>query len=260
MKKLSVVVVAVVALFALAAVSLAANSYTSTAKFTPNKAGKAKKPVPVGISLGFNVTETEGKRPQAMESLKIKLPGIVTNGKRFKKCSAAFIEQNQSDAKCPKGSLLASGYAKNIAGNRSDHNDTSLRCYLTIRLHNSGTNKLSLFVSGDNSNPGTEEWCPVEPQTAIPINITRSAGTSTMNLDIPENLKHPVSTLTNGIVEMRLNGKKMTKKVGKGKKRRKVGMFEAIGKCQGKFRNVTYTWTNEDGSTPSHTARAACKK
>ena len=233
--------------------AFAANDYTTSASFTPAAKGTAKKPVPVAASLAFSVKDTEGKRPQSMESLRIDLKGIATNGARFKSCSAAKITQDSSDSACPSGSLIGTGYARNVAGNRTNFDDGSIRCYLTLRLHNAGAGKLALFVKGDPNQTGDKN-CPIALATAIPISVTKSSTGSTMKLVIPESLKHPIATLTNSLVEMSLKVTKKTAKV----KGRTVGMFEAVGQCSGGKRAVTYTFNNEGGNVSRQNAAARC--
>lgn len=253
-KRFTLATLALALLLIPASVALAVNEYTTSASFSPSSKGSKKRPVPVGATLAFTVRDTEGKRPQSMEALNIKLDGITTNGARFKSCSATKITRASSDADCPRGSLIGTGYARNIAGNRTSFDDQSIRCYLTLRLHNAGRNKLALFVKGDPNAPADTN-CPVALATAIPINIVRSASGSTMRLSIPESLKHPVTTLTNSIVEMRLVvPRKTTRYRGK-----RVGMFAAVGQCRSKRRNVTFTWSNEGGNVAKQTTRARCR-
>jgi hypothetical protein len=258
MRKLYVVVIAVTAALAVTAVAYAVNEYTTSGlnSFSPNKRGSASKPVPVGARLGFNVQDTEGKRPKSMSALRIKLTGIVTNGRRFKACTATRIERDQSDRNCPRGSLIGAGFARNLAGNSNDFNDRSINCYLSLRLHNAGANKMALFVSGNPNETDPAKHCPLNPATAVPVNISRASGTSTMRLTIPDNLKRPAPNVTNSIIEMRLNvPRKTTRHRGK-----RVGLMEARGKCTRNRRNVTFTWINEDGSAPVQTARAVCRR
>jgi len=235
------------------AAAFAANEYTTTASTTPAAKGTAKKHVPVGAKLGFSVTDTEGKRPKSMESLKITLRGIVANNARFKACSAATMTRESSDASCPSGSLVGSGFARNIAGSRTSFDDQSIRCYLTLRLHNAGAGKFALFVKGDPNAAGDKN-CPVQLATAIPISVSRTSAGAVMKLSIPESLKHPISTLTNSIVQMQLNvAKKTTRYKGK-----TVGLLEAAGKCSGGTRTVGYAFSNEGGESALETARARC--
>jgi hypothetical protein len=233
----------------------AVNEYTTSASFSPNNRGSKARPVPTTPRLAFNVRETEGKRPKSMEAFQIRMAGIVTNGARFRRCTATRIERDKSDRNCPSGSLIATGYARNLAGNRQDFNDRSIQCYLSIRLHNSGPGRMALFVRGDPNLAGDRN-CPVSLATAIPVNITRTtAGDSTLRLVIPESLKHPVATLTNSIIEMRLNGIRRTTRY----RGRTVGIFEAVGRCSRGRRAVRFSWQNEGNEVRRQTTSARCR-
>jgi hypothetical protein len=252
-KKLLFATLTLAILLVPASIVLAANDYTTTAATTPAVKGTASKHVPVGAKLSFSVLDTDGKRPKSMEKLAITLPGIATNGARFKACSAAKITQASSDASCPRGSLIGTGFARNVAGSRTNFDDQSIRCYLTLRLHNAGAGKLALFVKGDPNAAGDKN-CPVQIATAIPISIAKANGGSVMRLSIPESLKHPISTLTNSIVEMNLTVARKTARY-KGKT---VGMLEAAGRCSRGARTVVYAFSNEGGESARETARARC--
>lgn len=251
--KITVPLAAVAASLLLAAPAHAVNEYDIKASTSPTKAGTTKKPVPIAVNLGFTTRDPEGGRPLSMEQLTVAFDGVRVNTNAFKKCSATAITQAKSDANCPTGSLIATGYARNIAGNRSDRKDRSINCYLTLRLHNSGNNKLALFVKGDPQAAGDKN-CPIDLATAIPISVVRNAKGASLRLAIPESLKHPLATLTNSVVEMNLKVKRMTTKV-KGKT---IGLFESTGRCVNRKRTVTLTFNNEGGNVAKQSTRASC--
>ena len=231
----------------------AANEYDVRASTSPTKSGTTKKPAPVGVNLGFTIRDTEGGRPLSLERFTALFEGVAINTNAFAKCSATSIEQAKSDRGCPSGSLVASGFARNVAGDRSNRKDASIRCYLTLKLYNSGNNKMALFVRGDPNQTG-DKACPIDLATAIPISVIRSARGTSLRLSIPETLKHPLATLTNALVEVDLKVKRMTKKV----KGRNVGLFETTGRCVRGKRAVTITFNNEGGDTAVQSTRAAC--
>jgi hypothetical protein len=251
-KKLFLAMLALALLLVPTTAAFASNAYTTSAAYTPGKGTKAK-PVAVAPSLAFNVADTDGQRPRGLEKLRIDLAGIKTNGAAFKSCSAAKIIAAQSDAGCAAGSLIGTGYAKNIAGSRTNFSDGSIRCYLALKLHNAGAGKLALFVKGDPTLAGDKN-CPIAVATAIPITVTKSSTGSAINLVIPESLKHPLSTITNSLVEMSLKVSKKTTKV-KGKT---VGLFEATGPCSAAKRGVTYTFNNEGANVVKQNAAVRC--
>lgn len=255
MRKLGIVAAFCALALAIPATAFALNEYALQASFSPAKAGKPKKPVPVGAKLGFNVEDTENKRPLSLEKIAIRLTGTVFNGRWFKNCTASQITDAQSDEGCPNGSLVATGYAQNVAGNRSDRNDKSLSCYLSLKLYNSGRNRMALFVEGSPNRPAGRT-CPITLSVAIPVRIATSSTGSTISLKIPESLKHPTATLTNSLVEMRLELDRKTR-MRKGKRR---GFMEVRGGCTGRRRAVNFTFYNEDNNVVRQGIRTRCRK
>ena len=240
MKKLSLVALAAVLALSCAATAFAANVYTVNFKTTPAKSGTSKKPAPIGGTFGFKVSETNNQRPAALEKLTVDFAGIRINTSRFKGCAAAKIEQAQSDSVCPKASLVATGYANNFAGNIQDRSDKSISCYLSVKLYNSGPGKAALFVKGDPNLPAPRN-CPISVATAIPVSIARRATGDRLSFSIPANLKQPLPTLRNSLVETQLTLAKKTVRV-KGKT---YGYFETFGGCKNRKRAVTATFDNE---------------
>ena len=240
---------------AVPATALALNEYALTSSFTNTTAGTSKKPVATGVRLGFNIEDTEGKRPLSLERLAIRLTGSAFNGAFFRNCTASNITQRQSDAQCPRGSLVATGYARNIAGNRADRNDKSQQCYLYLRLHNSGRNRMALFVRGSQTAPAGQT-CPLNLAVAIPVSISAASTGSTINLSIPESLKHPLATITNSLVEMRLTmPRKTVRRSG-----RTRGFLENRGRCTGGRRAVNFTFYNEENNVVRQGVRARCTR
>jgi hypothetical protein len=229
--------------------------YTLSANYTSTKAGTAKNPVPTGVRLGFDITDTENLRPLGLDRLTIRQPGAVYNGRFFKACAAETITNAQSDQNCPFGSLVATGFARNIAGNSADRSDKSQQCYLSLRLHNSGRNKMALFVAGSPTAPAGQT-CPLRLAVAIPISITTSGGASTLNLNIPQSLKYPLGTIRNSLVQMRLTMPRKT--VRRSGERR--GFLESRGGCRGGRRSTAFTFYNEGNNVVPQSASARCTK
>jgi len=240
----------------LAGIAIAANEYTITNSTNPSNAGTKSKPTPISGKFAFQVKDTEGKRPLALDAIRIKFGNTRINTRQFAKCTASQIEQASSDSGCPAGARVASGFANNIAGNINDRNDTSLRCYLTVRLWNSGAGKMALFVQG---SPNAPRPCPIEVATAIPVSVRASSTGDTLSFTIPENLKTPVATIRNSLIETSLTIRKLTKKSGG----RTVGALETFGCGAGARKNankVDVTFINEGGNTVRQSGFARCSK
>ena len=103
------IVIAVTALVVLgtasavyAATSSPINTYTAPLKFTPGKAGSAKKPVPTSFDLKITAAGTNGNRTAVTLDFLTKIYGLKVDGKDFPTCSAAKIAALHSDTACPR--------------------------------------------------------------------------------------------------------------------------------------------------------------
>lgn len=257
MKKFSVVGLALVLSLALAAVAIAENVYSISASTSPTKAGTSKKPVPVGLKFGFTTQDDAGNRPASLKALSVKFNGLRFNTNSFKGCSAVTIERDKSDKNCPKGSLVATGFANNRAGGVNDRTQQALRCHLKVKLYNSRNSKGALFIENGQSTDNTrDDYCPnLGIATAIPVTLTKNKTGDTLRFKIPQSLQQPAPGIQNSLVETQLNTPLKTRRV-KGKR---VGFMEAFGQCRRNKRNIQVTFTHEDGIT-RQTKQATCKK
>lgn len=257
MRKTLLPVAVLTAALAVPTAAQAANSYTITASLSPSKSGTTKRPVPVGGTFGFKVVDTEGKRPYALDALKLSFTGLRMNTRQFKTCSATSMERASSDKGCPKAALVAQGFANNIAGDINNRDDKSINCYLSLRLWNSGSGKAALFVSGkpNPNNPNDPKQCPIEVNTAIPVSIVRRPTGDRLQFTIPENLKRPLATIRNSLVETKLTLlKKTVRKAG-----RKVGFWETVGGCRKGRRTITAQFDNEGNNDTTQSGFARCR-
>jgi hypothetical protein len=252
-KLLSLQALAIACVLAFATSAYAANEYTITFSTNPTKSGTTKKPAPISGKFGFNVRDTQGRRPAALDRLTVSFTGIRMNTRQFTGCSASRIEAAQSDRVCSSRALVATGFANNIAGNIADRNDQSIRCGLTVRLYNSGSGKMVLFVKG---GPNEARPCPIQLATAIPVSIVRRSTGDRLSFSIPQNLKNPLATLRNSLVETQLTLlRKTVRKSG-----RTVGFFETVGNCRAGRRTVTAQFDNEGtDSDTSQSGFARCR-
>ncbi len=240
-----------VAALAVPSVASAANEYTISYSTNPTKSGTSKKPRAVSGKFGFSVRDTEGGRPFALDSLRVTFAGVRINTRQFATCTAAKMEAAQSDAGCPSASRVATGFANNLAGNINDRRDASIRCALTVTMYNSGSGKAALFVKG---SPNAPRPCPIEVATAIPVSITRTSTGDRLSFTIPQNLKQPLATLRNSLVETQLTLlRKTVRKSG-----RTVGYFETFGGCRSGRRTVTARFDNEGANDTTQSGFARC--
>jgi hypothetical protein len=263
MKKVSVL--AVLVALVVAAVAYAqggvTNTYSVQAKVSPTKVGKPKKPVPVGLSFNYQVGEVSGNRPSPVTKYSILIVGGRVNTNAFPKCSQKQLQASGGKAKCRKAAV-GSGSVVNNTGATTDPSDKSITCNLALTVYNAGNSKGLLLLEGGPGQGGNKE-CPIEFGTSngvIPANYVRKGGGTALEFTVPDNLLHPAPGLDNSVVDTRSTIKKLTKTVGKGKKRRKIGYYESIGGCKANKGTVRVSFTGENGQTQNASASFPCRK
>jgi hypothetical protein len=259
MKRKSLVATLALALTLVFAVTaVAVNEYTVNSSVSPRKSGTKARPVPVSTTFGFQVRDTEGLRPLALDALRISFAGIRFNTNVFPGCSASRITQAQSDSGCPRGSLIGTGFARNLAGPQNDRSaNRQLPCYLSLRLHNSRNNRMALFVRGAPNEANPSQSCPIPVSTAIPVSITKQSNGDRFSFVIPNNLKNPGPGIRNSLIETRLTLTRRTRRF-RGRTR---GMVETIGSCgRNGTRPANVTFQNEGGNTVTQSGQARCSR
>jgi hypothetical protein len=254
MRKLVIAVLALAAVVAVVGVAVAANTYTVHVASTNTKGkGTAKKPIPTGLRLGFQVAETDPtKRATVIEKYSIGAEGLVTNTKAAPKCAFTDMDDEPTvPRKCNKA-LVGSGLVKNAAGPSTNQAlSASSPCNLQLRLYNSGRGMIIRLDGGPPIPPGFESdevGCALPIHTAINARFvkTRIAGVpaSDLRFTVPQNLKHPLAGTDNSIRESVNNIKKITKTIRRRGKRVKIGYYNKVG-CKGGRRTTRATFTTE---------------
>lgn len=262
MRKLIMLTVAGLLAFTAVAFALQENQYVVSGSVSPIDSGTAKAPKPSSLKFGYKVTEKDGKRPALVKKYSIKFAGMQVNTNFFKGCSAAKLDQDQSDVNCPKGSLMGTGNVENFAGATSDENDKSLTCHLDLKLFNSRNNKAAIYLVGGPNDPrGPEKSCPLTVNKAIDANFvrTRSGGvvSTALEFSVDSTLLHPAPGFDNAVVDVNSSVRKATVK----RDGRTRGWFETVGGCVNKKRAITVTFTPENGQPAQKAQRlTACTK
>jgi hypothetical protein len=255
LRKLRIIAVTVMGLLCLSAVAFAAqvNTYTVTASTSPTKAGTKKKPVPIQLKFNYTVAEKSGQRPALINKYDINFGGVVVNTKLFPGCSADTINQTQSDASCPKGSLMGTGNVENQTGPTSDPSQHSITCHLDLKIYNSGKNHAALYLHGAQTNdPKTN--CPLAVDRAIDAKFVKKSTGTSLVFSVDNTLLHPITGFDNAVVQVQSTISKVTKK-SKGVKH---GFFDSAGGCKKHKRTVKVTFTQVDGSSQNVTNTAKC--
>ncbi len=221
------------------------NSYSGSTTVTPNKAGSAKKPVPVGWSQTINVKSSEsGYDAAPLKDIKTTIYGLKVDTSLASTCSSSKIESSGGTG-CPSKSLVATGTVTSRLG-RSDRNPTySENCGpLTLNVYNGGKNYVWFFfiVPSVTACPGAHTG------SAAPYKATFSRSGKNMVLNVP--LPADVSTNAANLgLYASLTHEQLTWKTISGKsKGKKVGYFETVG-CKAGKRPYKVTYTDTTNGT-----------
>jgi hypothetical protein len=245
------------AALAFTAIAFAAqeNTYTVTAGVKPAKVGTKKNPIPISLDFGYTVKEKDGKRPALINRYDIFFGNGQVNTDLFPGCSAAKIDAAQSDAGCPKGSLMGTGNVENEAGATSDENARSLTCHLDLKVYNSRNNRAALFLKGGPNDPrGPAKSCPLEVNKTIDARFVKRTNGTSLVFDVDEFLLHPAPGFDNAVVFVESTIRRAVKRVN-GKSR---GFFESAGKCVGGKSPVKVTFRQEDGKSATQATTVPC--
>jgi hypothetical protein len=255
MRKLLIVALALAAVVSVVGVALAANTYKMH-KASTTKAGKGSKakPIPTGLTIGFQVGDTDpSKRGVPVEKYALGAEGLVTNPKAVAKCAFTDMDNEATvPSKCAKAKV-GSGIVKNAAGPSTDQSlASSSPCNLAVRLYNNGQGIIIRLDSNGQPPPpdfnSNQIGCVLPIATAINTKFVKTtiAGlpASEVRFTVPQNLKHPLAGIDNSIRESVSNIALKTKVI----RGRKTGFYEKIG-CKGTRRTTRGTFTTEATST-----------
>ena len=259
MRKIAVfaVTMLVLSIAAIAYAQQSENTYTVDGSTNPTRAGSKKKPVPVSVRFGYTVGTVSGQRPSPVKKYSIRFAGLNVNTAPFPKCSAQTLE-NSGPSACPSGSVVGTGFIQNQTGNRQDPNDKSIQCNAALTVYNSGSNRAVIYVAGSPSSSNPRTRCAIELAAPIPARFVRASNGSATSLEftVPESLLHPLPTLSNAVVSVESTIRRITKRI----RGRSVGYFESVGGCVRGKRNITVTFTPEQGSTSRAQKLATCRR
>jgi hypothetical protein len=257
MRKFVLAAITAVAVFAVAGVAYAVNTYNlDTGKATPKGVGSKSKPKPKAVEFDYSVGTDNGLRPRPVKKYAIRFQGLISYAKHFPKCSFAEASQKAIAAvlaDCRKASV-GGGVVENLFGATADETQKQ-SCNLKLRLFNLGT---GLAIRLDRDQVGD---CAVDPATAINARYKRmrlkGVPTDSLDFTVPVNLTHPIAGIDNAVVRAQSNVKLLKKKVRIKGKRRTVGFYSSIGCGKRNKRTIQVEFTPEeaDGSLgPKKTA------
>jgi hypothetical protein len=246
LRKVSLIVAAVAAMLSLTAVALAGtNVYTVTGKIASG--GTKKKPKAVGVKFGYTIKADDGTLSNPVKTYKIHFQGLKSAPKyvaKGKYCSASSInnQATPTDANCPKGTHVGTGFVKAFVGAAGTTIDPNAKCNLKLDIYAGSAKSLTLFLHG------TPPDCIAEINQAIDAKLSTDKTGGALSFDVPPGLLHPVTGLDSGITEVNST----IKTIGKGKK----ALFYSDGTgCKG-TRKVDVTFTDETGASSTTSASA----
>jgi len=213
------------------------NTYTATDSFSPNKAGTAKSPSPIGFKISLTASGTNGNRTAPLTNITNTFYGLVSNGKAFPTCSLSTIASLKNDTSCKKGALVASGGLTAALGPASNLLATAptTPCARSIHVWNAGQGKLVYFLYGPPNTCGGLTTGAVGP---FPATLKVKSGTLTLDVPIPNSVSFPVPGLQGSLLTEHLTFTKQSIKV-KGKS---VPFFASVG-CKGGKRAFSTSFT-----------------
>jgi hypothetical protein len=254
-RKFLVTALALVVATALAGVAYAANVYNITQGSTsPAGKGSKTKPLPKKLVFGYTVKDSSSPRGKPVTKYKIAIEGLSGKYAKFlPKCKFSDASGANHATKCKKAKV-GTGRVENLTGPGNNPNNNTF-CNLQLTVYNLGTG-LALRLDADPPAP-TEQSGPIG--CSIPIHQAINAKfktikldkieTSSLNFNVPLNLRHPGSNaLDNVVANTTATIKGKTKKVKIHGKKRKVGIYSALG-CHGKDRTVSVSFSDESGKT-----------
>ena len=145
MRRIVLIATALGVLVAAGAAYAAINTYTATLKFTSKKPGTAAKPLPISFTQDIKAAGTNGNRTAVLLDIKTTIYGIKVDGKDFPTCSLNQIATAKSDAACPKGAEVATGYITASVGSATNFTAGGSACDPLLDVWNGGQGKLTFF-------------------------------------------------------------------------------------------------------------------
>jgi hypothetical protein len=146
LRRLILIATAMGVLVVAGAAYAAINSYTAKVTFTSKAAGTAKKPVPIGFTEQYTATGTVNPvRSALLHDIDTKIYGLAVDQKDFPTCALNTIASAKSDAGCPKGALIATGYIHATVGSLTNFTAAGSPCNPGLDVWNSGAGKVTFF-------------------------------------------------------------------------------------------------------------------
>ena len=281
MRKLWIAALALVAVFAVAGVAVAANQYQVHLARGSKSKGSLKNPEPTKLDFGYRVTDSENMRPFVIREYRIAAEGTRSYPLARPKCKyEQATDPNVTDpaqlASACRRAKVGVGTIANLAGAPNDRSQ-KLPCNVKLTLIN--------ISNGDPRFPATVKQikkrggiairidtdppdCPIPVHEALaaPFYDTKIEGipTTELRFTVPDSLAHP-GGLDNAVVEVTSRIQNLTGKVpvrngkpvaagtaGAAAAKKTVGFYSNVGR-KGKKRTVRVVFVDESGAKSTAT-------
>lgn len=246
MRRIVVIGTALAVLFAAVSAYAATsgiNTYTAKVSFSPNKAGSANAPSPIGFTEKYTAGGTNGNRTAPLTNIKTVIYGVAADWKSFPTCSEAKIAAAHSDTGCPKGAKVASGGITAILGPVADPSASApgqAPCDPVLDVWNGGGGKVVFFFV--DPSPTT---CAGLATGAVPpyTGTVKQVGKNlVLNTPVPGYVSFPLSGVEGSLTSLTLHYAKLTRTV-KGK----TAAYNASTSCKAGKRPYSVTFSAETG-------------
>ncbi len=223
------------------------NTYTAHMKFSPNKAGSGKAPSALAYTQKYVADGTNGNRTAPLTGIKTTIYGLVTDGKDFPTCSVAKIVKAGTDAKCPKGALVATGAITATLGLESNQSTSApgqLSCNPLLDAWNGGQGKIVFFFVEKGASHqcagGALSTGGIQPFVGTFKTVGKNL---VLNTPIPSKVSFPLPGYEGSLTGYALNWKNLSTKLKNGK----TVHYSASVACKGGARPYSVEFSAETG-------------
>ena len=255
MKRLTIGIVAALAMLVAAGSAIAAiDTYAGGYTFH-GKAGSKSKPAPLNFNQHFTLTAANaGSLTGILNKVETSISGVKVDATGFPTCSASHVNSwNKSSyaSVCPKGALIASGTIKAQLGTASNFTPQGLNCDPQLMVWNAGHGKLTFFFETTSKNQCLGGQITTGQTPAFTASYKQSGSNLLVTIPVPRAVTH-IGPYLASLSSETLNWKSTTSKGHRD--------ITSTG-CHGK-RHFSYTFSatapNQPAETKTIKGEAAC--
>ncbi len=149
MRRKVIIIAALCTLFAAtAAYAAGANNYAGSNMTFSKGAGSKSKAVGIGFKQTLQAKNSDPSKAAAvLVHIKVRIYGLVSNGKSFPTCSPTKMVTLKSDSFCPRASKFASGLVHSLLGDPTLAMSNRVPCNPNLDVFNGGKGKLWFFFT-----------------------------------------------------------------------------------------------------------------